>query len=370
MNEKRHRKIIATSILGILANLLLAVAKVIVGLLSHSIAIVLDAVNNFSDMLSSVVTIIGSVFSHRLPDRKHPMGHGRSEYLSAAIIGILILYIGFTALIESVKKIITPETPNYSTATLIIVALAIIVKIILGFYVKYVGKKVDSAALVASGTDAHYDVIISIGTLVAAIIFITTGLDIEAYIALLISLFIMNSGFKILRETFSQILGERVDVKLARRIKDEIKQLDHVKGAFDLAVHDYGPDTTFASVNIEVLDTMTASEIDDLSRLIRKTIYRKCKVIITSVGVYSINTRDPEINRLYKSVKKLVLDYPGVIGMHGFSVDQKEHEIDLDVVLDFSVKNRRVEYQKIVHALKESFPNYTFEVSLDSDFSD
>ena len=370
MNDKRHRIIISTSALGILANLLLAAAKVIVGLLSHSIAIVLDAVNNFSDMLSSVVTIIGSTFSNRLPDRKHPMGHGRSEYLSAAIIGIIILYIGLTALIESIKKILAPETPDYSTATLIVVILAIVVKIMLGLYFKYVGKKVSSDALIASGVDAHYDVVISVGTLVAVIVFMTTGHSIEPYIAALISLFIMHSGFKILRETFSQILGERVDIKLAKRIKNEIKQLDHVKGVFDLAVHDYGPDTTYASVNIEVLDTLTASEIDELSRLIRKTILRKCKVIITSVGIYSINTRDDEINQLYRSVKKYVLTFPCVLGMHGFNVDQNDKTISLDIVLDFSCNNRRAEYQKILRGLKESFPDYTFEASLDSDFSD
>lgn len=370
MNENRHRKIIATSIIGILANLALAGFKIFVGLLSHSIAIVLDAINNFSDMLSSIVTIIGSFFSHRSPDREHPMGHGRSEYLSAAVIGIIIMYIGFTALIESIKKIITPETPEYSAATIIIVVAAIFVKIALAIFFRHMGKKTNSDALVASGTDAFYDVVISLGTLIAAIIFITTGHSIEAYIAALISLFIVYSGFKIIRGTFSQILGKRVDVELARKIKQEIKELDGVEGVFDLIVHDYGPDTIYASANIEVLDTMSASEIDDLSRLIRKTVYRNCKVTMTSTGVYSINTRDDDVNKLYKEVKAVVMEMPHVIQMHGFHFDKADKEISLDIVLDFNTKNRRNEYLKIVHKLKESFPKYTFQVSLDADYSD
>lgn len=370
MHEKRHRQIITASIVGILANFALAGVKVFVGLLSHSIAIVLDAVNNFSDMLSSIVTIIGSLFSRRLPDHEHPMGHGRSEYLSTAIIGVIIMYIGFTALIESVKKIFAPEVPEYQTSTLIIVIAAIIVKISLGFYVRHIGKKTDSDALIASGQDAFNDSIISLGTLAAAIIFMTTGYSIEAYLATIISLYIIYSGIKVIRETFSQILGERVDIELSHKIKETIKELDGVEGVFDLVVHDYGPSTVFASANIEVLDTMTASDIDDLSRLIRKTVYRSCKVIITSVGIYSINTRNPQINKLYKKVKSIVMAHPNVIQMHGFHFDKKESEISLDIVLDFKSKNRRSEYLKIMHELKDNFPEYTFQIALDSDFSD
>ena len=187
MKDNRHRTIVVASIIGILANLLLVIFKAIVGLLSNSIAIILDAVNNFSDMLSSLVTIAGSHFANLSPDREHPMGHGRSEYLSAAVVAIIIMYIGFTAFIESIKKIIIPESPDYSLTTVAVMVVAIIVKIVLGIYVYRVGRKVDSDSLAGSGKDALFDSLISLTTLVAAGIFVLTGFSVEAYLAVGIS---------------------------------------------------------------------------------------------------------------------------------------------------------------------------------------
>ena len=157
----REKQIIKTSIIGIIANVFLASFKAGVGLLSHSVAVVLDAVNNLSDALSSIITIIGTKLAAKEPDKKHPLGHGRYEYLTAMVISVIVLYAGFTSLIESVKKIISPEKPDYSTISLIIIAVAVLVKIILGTYVKKVGRDVKSDSLIASGTDALFDSIIS-----------------------------------------------------------------------------------------------------------------------------------------------------------------------------------------------------------------
>lgn len=370
MEEKRHRKIIATSIIGIIANLFLAVFKTIVGLLSNSIAIILDAVNNFSDMLSSIVTIIGAFFARMSPDRKHPMGHGRSEYLSATIIAIIILYIGITALIESIKKIINPETPNYSTITIVVVSVAIVVKILLGLYVHRIGQKVNSDSLVGSGKDAIFDAAISLATLIAAIVFLATGISIEAYLATLISIFIIYSGFKMLRGTFSVILGERADSSLSRKIRAEVHEVEGVKGAYDLVMHDYGPNTTFASINIEVPDSMTALQIDDISREIRRRVYRKCHVMISSVGVYSINTQGGKVEKMRKKIYDIISNFEHVISMHGFHVDEKAKEISFDLVVDFNTKNRHNYYHKIRAELEKEIPNYKFIIALDSDFSD
>ena len=157
----RNKVIIRTSIIGIIANIFLAAFKAAVGLAANSIAVVLDAVNNLSDALSSIVTIIGTRLANKLPDRKHPLGHGRIEYLSAMLVSALVLYAGITALIESVKKIITPEEADYSMVSLIVIASAVIVKILLGRYVKAQGEKVNSGSLIASGSDATFDAILS-----------------------------------------------------------------------------------------------------------------------------------------------------------------------------------------------------------------
>ena len=230
----RTKKIVQTSIIGIAANILLSVFKAIVGIVSHSVAITMDAVNNLSDAFSSVITIVGAKLSSREPDRKHPYGYGRIEYLSTMVIGIIILYAGITSFTESVKKIIHPETPEYGTPALIIVSAAIVVKVLLGIYTEKTGKKVESESLVASGKDALNDSIISASTLVAAIIFIITGLSIEAYIGVIISFVIIKTGFETLRDTISMTLGERITPELSKRVKASINELEEVRGVYDL----------------------------------------------------------------------------------------------------------------------------------------
>lgn len=366
----RSEKIVRVSIVGILANVLLVVFKTAVGFLSNSIAIIIDAINNLSDVLSSVVTIIGARFAGKEPDRKHPMGHGRSEYISATIIAILVLYIGLTALVESVRKIIAPEQVNYSAATLIVVIAAIIVKIAVGIYYRRCGNKLKSHAIRNSGLDALYDAVISCATLVAIIIYFVCGLSIEPYLASAISIFIIISGVKMLREAFSIILGERIDATVSRKIKDEIAKNPDVNGAFDLVAHDYGSGMIIASVNIEVDYRLSASRIDELSRDIQKIIYRKHHILLSSIGIYSINLDDPATKELWQKVKSILEKYEYVIQMHGFHVDLKAKEISFDIVVDFAASNRRNYYQRIQKEIKESLPDYSVNITLDSDFSD
>ena len=367
---EREHQIIRTSVIGILVNLFLVIFKAIVGLMANSIAIILDAVNNFSDMLSSLVTIVGMKLARRAPDRNHPLGHGRSEYLSAVFVAIIIGYIGITALIESINKIISPEPVHYSVFTVIVVIVAIITKIILSVHVMRVGKKYSSAALEGSGKDALSDALISIATLSAIIIHYISHINIEPYLAAVISLVIIKTGYDLIRDTFSVILGERADKQLTVAIKKDIAELEGVKGAFDLIIHDYGPDRTVASVNIEVPYNYTASDIDELSRHIRKRIYRKYNILIASVGIYSINTKNPTIRRMYDEVKSLLNLYNCVQSMHGFYVDLEEKEISFDVVMNFSTDDYSMHYREICRALKEKYPDFKTNISLDADFSD
>ncbi|MBQ7582559.1 MAG: cation transporter, partial [Lachnospiraceae bacterium] len=244
---ERNQTIIRTSIIGIITNVLLAGFKAFIGIVSHSVAITMDAVNNLSDALSSAITIVGTRIAGKAPDKKHPLGHGRVEYLSAMIIAVIILYAGVTALIESVKKIFHPETPDYSVYALVVIGVATIVKIILGTYVKGVGEKVHSDSLVASGEDARLDAVITATTFVAAMIYIFANLSLEAYLAALISLVIIKAGFEMLRDTISHILGERVDSGLTKAIKESIMEFPEVSGAYDLVLHNYGPNMLIGS---------------------------------------------------------------------------------------------------------------------------
>ncbi|MBQ3823810.1 MAG: cation transporter [Clostridia bacterium] len=368
--DGRSKKIVRTSVLGILANVFLAAFKAAVGILSNSIAIILDAVNNISDAASSLITIIGTKLAGKAPDRKHPYGHGRAEYLSSMIISFLVIYAGVTSLVESVKKIFSPETPDYSPAALVIIAVAVAVKIVLGVYVKSVGKKVNSDSLVNSGEDAKLDAVISFSTLVAAAVFLIFHLSLEAYLGAAISVYIVISGIKMLRETISRILGERVDADLARDIKKTVCSFPDVYGAYDLILNNYGPDAFNGSVHIEVPDTKSANELDELIREITLSVYRKHNVLLTAVGVYSLNTQDEYAVKMREDVREVSLSHEGVLQMHGFFADTEKKTMRFDLVLSFDVKDRRELWKHITDEISEKYPGYTVQITPDYDFSE
>ncbi len=374
MNSKaekiRERTIVKTSIIGIVTNVFLAGFKAVIGLLSNSIAIVMDAVNNISDAGSSIITIIGTKLAGREPDKKHPFGYGRIEYLSAMVISVIILYAGVTSLVESIKKIINPDTPDYSTVSLIIVGVAVVVKIVLGRYVKSVGKKVNSASLVNSGEDATLDSVISASTLLAAIIFMITDVSLEAWLGAVISLVIIKSGFEMLKDTVSQILGERNDPDLTNSIKETVREFPDVQGAYDLVLNNYGPDTWNGSIHIEVPDTYTASQLDKLIRKIQETVYLKYRVVLTAIGVYSVNTKDTEIMEAEKSIREIVLAHQHVLQMHGFYMDKEEKSMRFDIVVSFNAGDRRAVYQAVTADVQKAFPDYKVQLSMDTDFSE
>ena len=268
MKNNREKIVIKTSIISIISNIILAGFKAFVGLLANSIAIISDAVNNLSDALSSIITIVGTKLAGKAPDKKHPYGYGRIEYMTSFIVSAIVLYAGITAFIESVKKIINPEIPDYSTVTIVIIVAGIIVKFILGLYVKKKGKDVNSDSLVASGSDAFNDAILSISVLASAIIYMIFNISLEANVGVLLSIFIIKAGLELIKESVDNILGLRVESNLTKAIKKDISNEKEVQGAYDLVLHDYGPDRYSGSVHIEVKDTMTATEIDKVSRRI------------------------------------------------------------------------------------------------------
>lgn len=367
--ESRGKIIIKTSIIGIIVNIFLAGFKFVIGLVTGSIAIVLDAVNNLSDALSSVITIVGTALAGKAPDKKHPLGYGRIEYMSANVISLIVLYAGITSFVESVKAILHPETADYSTASLIIVAVAIIVKIGLSQFFINTGKKVSSESLVASGTEARFDAVISVATLVAAFIFIFTGLSLESYLAAIISLVLIKSGLEMLRDTISQILGERIDSTTSKAVKQTILSVDGVQGAYDLIFSDYGPDRVLASVHIEIPDTFTADKIDGITREITAKVYQEHNVAIVSVGVYSVNTKDEKIAALRGEISKLVSTHNEVLQMHGFFVDFEKKEIRFDLVMDF-VPNRNDIFKEVLNEIKEKYPDYNIYANMDVSYSD
>ena len=217
----RSQEIIRTSWIGIVTNVLLAGFKAVVGVLASSVAIVMDAVNNLSDALSSVITIVGTKLSQRPADRKHPFGFGRIEYFSAIIIAVIVLSAGVTSLIESVKKIFDPTTPEYTKTTLLVIVVAIVVKLVLGQYVKRKGEALKSDALIASGSDALFDAVITLATLVSAGVMLMWNVSLDGILGALISIVIIKAGIEMLASPVNELLGVSIPAELTREIKKE-----------------------------------------------------------------------------------------------------------------------------------------------------
>ena len=364
----RDTVIVRTSIVGILVNLLLVAFKATIGLLSNSIAIILDAVNNATDCLSSIITIIGTKLAGKHPDKKHPLGYGRIEYLTAMIVSAIVLYAGITSVVESIKKIIHPEEADYSVISLIIIAVAVVVKLVLGRYVKAQGEKVHSGSLIASGSDATFDAVLSLSVLASAVIFLFTGLSLEAIVGVVISVVIIKSGIEMMIETLDEILGRRADKELTDRIKLILNEEPEVRGAFDLIVNNYGPDKNLASVHLELPDSMSVEELDRLTRKVETKVYKETGVILTGVGVYSYNTRSDEAAAIRAKVRDIVMAHEWMVQMHGFYLDMENRELRFDAVMSFDIAPK--EGLKILcDEVQKAFPDYTIQIAPDVDVS-
>ncbi len=365
----RDRIIVRTSIIGIAANVFLAAFKAVIGILSHSIAITMDSVNNISDAGSSLITIIGTKLSQKQPDKKHPWGYGRIEYLSAMLISLIILYAGITSLTESVKKIISPEIPDYSAVSLVIVGVAVLVKIFLGRYVKKTGESVKSDSLINSGTDAFMDSIISASTLAAAIVYIISGVSLEAWLGAVISVVIIKSGIDMLKDTFSEILGQRIEPDTVNAVVKCMMQFPDVRGVYDLIFHDYGPDKINCSAHIEIPDTMTADQIDRLQNDIAVKVYKEYNIIITAIGIYAIDEKDPDVVNARSQVSQIADETEYVLQVHGFYLDKIKKFIKFDVIISFDAADRNIVYQQFVGKIQNAYPDYKIIANQDTDFS-
>jgi len=365
----RSKVIVNTSIRAIIVNLVLVFFKAVAGFLSNSIAIILDAVNNLSDAVSSIVTIVGAKLANKAPDKEHPYGHGRIEYIASVFIALTILVAGVSSFKESVEKIISPSDVNYSAISIIVVTTAIFVKYFLAKYVKRVGKKFNSQSLIASGTDAYFDAVIAFSTLIAAIANLVWGVRLEGYIGIIISIVIVKSGIEILKETLSIMIGIRADSDLSKRLKERINKFDEVYGTYDLMLHSYGPSKIMGAANIQIDENMTAKQIHGLCKKIQGVLYKEIGIVLI-LGIYATNECDEVSVNIEKDLRKIISEYKEIIQLHGFYINEDEKEINFDIIIDFSAKNPNKIKDDIIARIKEKYPEYKYYVVIDSDFTD
>ena len=367
--ENRSKKIVRTSIIGILTNIGLVIVKAFVGFIAGSVAIIMDAINNLSDALSSVITIVGTKLSQKKPDAKHPYGHGRVEYLTSLVISIIILIAGSSAIFESVLTIIQGSMPSFNVWSVVLIAIAVLVKVFLGLYFRHVGKKVNSEALKGSGIDALFDALLSLATLISIVVALIWKVNIEGYVGVIIGLFMIKSGIDVLRTSLSSIIGERTSKETSDAIKKLVCSNPEVKGAYDLIINNYGPDRGIGSIHIEVDDALTAREIHPLTRKIAAEVYKEFGIIMT-IGIYASNSSNDEISKIKNAIRKEVLSHPTIKQMHGFYCDLELKSVSFDVIVDFKDKEASNLIKEIKEHIEEQFPDYHFYIVEDKDFSD
>ena len=365
----RNSQIIRTSVIGIVANVLLAAFKAVVGIIASSVAIVMDAVNNLSDALSSVITIVGTKLSQRPADRKHPFGFGRIEYFSAIIIAVIVLSAGITSLIESVKKIFNPTEPTYTTATLIVIVVAIVVKLILGWFVKKKGKQLHSDALIASGSDALFDAIITAATLVSAGVMLIWGFSLDGYLGALISILIIKAGIEMLASPVNELLGAKVSPELVKEIRQEIMGFDGVRGVYDIILHNYGPEVMIGSLHIGVPDTLSAHDIHGLTRSITNAMLANHGIIMT-VGIYSVATGENLRAELQSKVMKTLAAHKELVQVHGFYYSEKDRMLSVDVVPDISCHDDAALCHKLTEEIQSLAPDLQVVIVIDHNYSE
>ena len=373
MNEvNREKVIIKTSIIGIIGNIFLVIFKAFVGIIAGSVSIIMDAINNFTDALSSIITIIGTKLSGKKPNKKHPYGYGRIEYLTSTLIAMLILFAGGMAIYESIKSIIdyfqNGTMPSFEIYSIIIIAAAILVKVSIGLYFRHNGNKIDSEALKASGMDALFDSILSTATLVGVILAKFADLYVEGFLGILIGLFILKSGFGVLAESLSSMIGNRFDKEYIIEIKKEINSIEGVKGSYDLILNSYGHNKNIGSVHIGVSDKLSAKEIQKIERDITILMYTKYNTIMT-IGIYAENFSDEFSKEYYSKVLDIIKKYDTVLQIHGFYVDKDLMLINYDLVISFDDLNPEETINKIKEETEKIDPNYKIIINYDQDFS-
>lgn len=364
----RDQIIVKTSIIGILVNLILVAFKAAIGIMVNSIAITLDAVNNLTDALSSIITIIGTKLAGKAPDKQHPYGYGRIEYFSSVIIAVIVLLAGITALEESVPKIFNPVLADYTFVSIFIIAVAVVVKFLLGSYVKGKGKEINSQSLVASGSDALFDAILSLSTVLAAIVSLIWHISLEGILGTIIAFVIIKAAIGMLSETLGSMIGTRVDSEITDKLKEKISQFDEVKGAYDLTLHNYGPTQLMGSVHIEVSDDLTAKEIHKLTRKILYSIYEEFGIILT-VGIYASNMDTEESRKIKGTLNEIIANYPEILQMHGFYIDDDFNLVTFDLIVDFDANRNEIK-EKVLEEIGNKYPNYHFDAILDADYSE
>lgn len=364
----RQKVINTVGITGILANLIFSVLKFVAGTITKSVAITNDAINNLSDSMSSIITLLGYRMGKMKPTRKHPLGYGRTEYLSAMIISVIILVAGYNCLLSSIDRLKNPSEVTVAPIALIILFISVLTKIGLSILNTKAGKKVDSEALKASGKDALSDVLVTSLTIISLIAGKFTSFPIDGVMGIVVSIFIFYAGLSSFFETNSALMGERPDKETVEKIRAIIKKHPPLKGGYDIMLHSYGPERCMGTCNVEVPTRAHAENIFDAMTDTAKEIEDELGIYFT-FGLFAVNDYREDVRELKSEILTYLKEKtPHVLSLHAFHVHWDSNLVHFDVVVDFKVSNYGLYKQEILSALNQKWPDYTFEFTIDPEY--
>lgn len=343
----RNQYAMLSSFTGIAVNILLSISKLIIGFLSNSMSIISDAINNVTDAGSSIVTMIGFKISQKQVDKDHPWGHGRMEYIAAFIVDMIILLVGVELLKGSVGRIITPTLPEITNVTMLVLFLAIAVKLWLFFFYRKIARKIDSTAIKGVAYDSISDVLSTTAVLISALVARFSGISIDGYISLLVSIFILYTGIKAIKETIDLLLGQKPDPEFVKEIEEFVKQYATITGIHDIMIHDYGPGRKIVSFHAEVpanSDICKAHDvIDKIEQDMLKTFHS-----ITTIHMDPIVTDNEEVTKMREFTDRIVKEINPDFSIHDFRMTDGGEHINLifDLVIPLDCQINKEELKK------------------------
>lgn len=356
-----------TSILGIVVNVLIAGVKIAAGLLASSVAIVSEGVNNAADALTSVLTMVGTRLAGRHPDAKHPFGYGRIEYLTGLVVAVVIIVSGVQMLIESVKLIFRPEELSISYVSLAIVAVSAVVKFFLGLYTIARGRVVQSDALVGVGLECRGDSYISIITIGVAVVFLLTGVSLDAYAGVVMSAIILKAGVEVLLKIVSELIGRPGEKELATKIYQLVRATPGVVGAADMMLHNYGPNAWSGSVNVEIDHAKSVGEVYAMLHELQLGIMHEEHVTMV-FGVYAVDDDHVETRRIRRTILEYVKAHEHVKSFHAVYLEPGTNRLYCDLVVDYELADWGALRADFLDYMKAKVPGRDVVLTVETEF--
>ena len=342
--EEREKVGTKASVVGIVTNAALFGLKFILGSMMRSVAVIADGFNNLSDAASSIVSLIGFKVAGKKPDAKHPFGYGRIEYIAALVVSFLILTTGLSVIKDSFANIIKPESLSVTLAGFIGLGISIVAKIVLGLYTKRLGKKIDSISLIASGTDALNDVVVTFATVISMVVFMIFKVNIDGYIGCVVAFFIIKAGIEVVTDALGPLLGQPADKEVVDKIEEIILSGEGIVGVHDLVVHNYGPGRIFASAHAEIPSDCDLLRMHDIIDQIETKIFKEINVEIT-IHFDPIDVNNDNLARMREKVAEIVNNIDSTLKFHDFRMVSGHTHTNLifDIVYPYNCKLKEEE---------------------------